>query len=144
MQKSPKNCINNLLYLLVINVIGKFKEVQYGALFGRKIENIVELREATECSRKIGMKGASIRWTGVEMTDDAFGSLEKIFLRTSPDTQTDGGTTRRASTGASGSEMWTQVKGFGFVRGLQYPRYIESSLMMRWMKIAEIANINWR
>jgi hypothetical protein len=27
------------------------------ALFGRKIENIVELREATECSRKSGMKG---------------------------------------------------------------------------------------
>lgn len=43
------------------------------ALFGRKIKNIVELREATERSRNSGMKGTVYTVDReVEMTDDEF------------------------------------------------------------------------
>ena len=50
------------------------------ALFGRKIENIVELREATERSRKLGMKGTVYRWSGRwKWQTKHSGSLEKTF-----------------------------------------------------------------
>ena len=50
------------------------------ALFGRKIENIVELREATERSRKSGIKGTVYKVIReVEMTDDAFRQFGKTF-----------------------------------------------------------------
>jgi hypothetical protein len=43
------------------------------ALFGRKIENIVELREATERSRKLGMRGTIYTVDReVEMTNEVF------------------------------------------------------------------------
>jgi hypothetical protein len=55
------------------------------ALFGRKIENIVELREATERSRKLGMKGTVYTVDReVEMTDDVFREFGKDFLKDQP------------------------------------------------------------
>lgn len=52
------------------------------ALFGRKIENIVDLREATEPSRKSVMKGTVFTVDReVEMTDDAFREFGKDFLK---------------------------------------------------------------
>ena len=55
------------------------------ALFGRKIENIVDLREATERSRKSGMKGTVYTvYREVEMTDDAFRAFGKYFLKDQP------------------------------------------------------------
>lgn len=55
------------------------------ALFGRKIENIVELREATERSRKSGIKGTVYTVDReVEMTDDAFREFGNDFLEDHP------------------------------------------------------------
>ena len=55
------------------------------ALFGRKIENIIKLREATERSRKSGMKGTVYTvYREVEMTDDAFRAFGKYFLKDQP------------------------------------------------------------
>ncbi|WP_313127281.1 hypothetical protein [Proteiniclasticum ruminis] len=55
------------------------------ALFGRKIENIVELREATERSRKLRMRGTVYTVDReVEMTDDAFREFGNDFLKDQP------------------------------------------------------------
>ena len=49
------------------------------ALFGRKIENIVELREATECSRKSGIKGTVYTVTErLKWQTKHSGSLERL------------------------------------------------------------------
>ena len=52
------------------------------ALFVRKIENIVELREATERSKKSDIKGTVYTVNReVEMTDETFREFGKDFLK---------------------------------------------------------------
>ncbi len=96
------------------------------ALFGRKIENIVELREATERSRKIGMKGAVYTVDReVEMTDDAFREFGKDFLKDQPWVlKTDGGYSEkgeyrciRVRNMDTGERLLVSSEGF------DYPRY---------------------
>ena len=97
------------------------------ALFGRKIENIVELREATECSRKIGMKGTVYTVDReVEMTDEAFREFGKDFLKDQPwILKTDGGCNEkgeyrciRVRNVDTGERLLVSSEGF------DYPRYI--------------------
>jgi len=97
------------------------------ALFGRKIENIVELREATECSRKSGMKGTVYTVDReVEMTDDAFSEFAKDFLKDQPWIfKTDGGYNEkgeyrciRVRNVDTGERLLVSSEGF------DYPRYI--------------------
>jgi len=97
------------------------------ALFGRKIENIVDLREATERSRKIGMKGTVYTVDReVEMTDDAFSEFAKDFLKDQPwILKTDGGYNDkgeyrciRVRNMDTGERLLVSSEGF------DYPRYI--------------------
>lgn len=97
------------------------------ALFGRKIEDIVELREATERSRKIGMKGAVYTVDReVEMTDEAFREFGEDFLKDQPCIlKTDGsyndkGEYRciRVRNVETGERLLVSSEGF------DYPRYI--------------------
>ena len=97
------------------------------ALFGRKIENIVELREATECSRKSGMKGTVYTVDReVEMTDDAFREFGNDFLKDQPwILKTDGGYNEkgeyrciRVRNVDTGERLLISSEGF------EYPRYI--------------------
>ncbi len=97
------------------------------ALFGRKIENIVDLREATERSRKIGMKGMVYTVDReVKMTDEAFREFGKNFLKDQPwILKTDGGYNEkgeyrciRVRNEDTGERLLVSSEGF------EYPRYI--------------------
>ncbi len=97
------------------------------ALFGRKIENIVELREATERSRKSGMKGTVYTVDReVEMTDDAFREFGEDFLKDQPwILKTDGGYNEKGEYRCirvinvdTGERLLVSSEGF------EYPRYI--------------------
>jgi hypothetical protein len=97
------------------------------ALFGRKIENIVELREATERSRKSGMKGTVYTVDReVELTDDVFKEFGKDFLKDQPwILKTDGGYNKkgeyrciRVRNVDTGERLLISSEGF------DYPRYI--------------------
>ena len=97
------------------------------ALFGRKIENIVDLREAKERSRKSGMKGTVYTVDReVEMTDEAFREFGKNFLKDQPwILKTDGGYNDmgeyrciRVRNVDTGERLLVSSEGF------DYPRYI--------------------
>ena len=97
------------------------------ALFGRKIENIVDLREATERSRKSGMKGTVYTVDReVEMTDEAFREFGKDFLKDQPwILKTDGGYNEKGEYRCirvinvdTGERLLVSSEGF------EYPRYI--------------------
>lgn len=97
------------------------------ALFRRKIENIVELREATERSRKSGKRGTVYTVDReVEMTDDAFREFGKDFLKDQPwILETDGGYNEkgeyrciRVRNVDTGEKLLVSPEGF------DYPRYI--------------------
>lgn len=97
------------------------------ALFGRKIENIEDLRECTERSRKSGVKGmVNTVDREMEMTDDAFREVGKDFMKDQPwILKSDGGDkekgeyrsirVRNVDTG----ERWLVSS-----EGFEYPRYI--------------------
>ena len=111
----------------MINVIGNFKEVHDASIFGRKIENNVDLREATEGSRKSGMKGTVYTVDReVEMTDEAFREFGKDFLKDQPwILKTDGGYNVkgeyrciRVRNVDTGERLLVSSEGF------DYPRYI--------------------
>ena len=97
------------------------------ALFGRKIENIVELREATERSRKSGMKGKVYMVDReVEMTDEVFREFGKDFLKDQPwILKTDGGYNEKGEYSCirvrnvdTGERLLVSSEGY------DYPRYI--------------------
>ncbi len=104
------------------------------ALFGRKIENIVDLREATERSRKSGMKGTVYTVDReVEMTDDEFSEFGKDFLQDQPwILKTDGGYNEkgeyrciRVRNVDTGERCWSRQ------RALTIPGILRLSLMTR-------------
>jgi hypothetical protein len=97
------------------------------ALFGRKIENVVELREVIERSRKSGMKGTVYTVDReVEMTDDAFREFGNDFLKDQPwILKTDGGYNDKGEDRCirvinvdTGERLLISSEGF------DYPRYI--------------------
>ena len=97
------------------------------ALFGRKIENIVELREVTERSRKSGMKEKVYTVDReVEMADEAFREFGEDFLKDQPwILKTDGGYNDmgeyrciRVRNVGTGERLLVSSEGF------EYPRYI--------------------
>jgi hypothetical protein len=97
------------------------------ALFGRKIENIVDLREGTERSRKSGMRGTVYTVDReVEMTEEDFREFGKDFLKNQPwILKTDGGYNEngeyrciRVRNMDTGEKLLISSEGF------DYPRYI--------------------
>jgi len=101
------------------------------ALFGRKIDNIVVLREATERSRKSGMKGTVYTVDReVEMTDEAFREFGKDFLKDQPwILKSDGGYNEkgeyrciRVRNMDTGERLLVSSEGF------DYPRYVAIEL----------------
>lgn len=97
------------------------------ALFARKIENIVDLRETTERSRKSGVRGTVYTVDReVEMTDDEFREFGKDFLKDQPWIfKTDGGYNEkgeyrciRVKNVDTGDSLLVSSEGF------DYPRYI--------------------
>jgi len=97
------------------------------ALFGRKIENIVDLREATERSRESGMKRTVYTVDReVEMAADVFQEFGKDFLKDQPwILKTDGGYNDkgeyrciRVRNVDTGERLLISSEGF------DYPRYI--------------------
>lgn len=97
------------------------------ALFGRKIENIVELRESTERSRKSGLKGTVYTVIReVEIADEAFREFGKDFLKDQPwILKTDGGYNEKGEYRCirvinvdTGERLLVSSEGF------EYPRYI--------------------
>jgi hypothetical protein len=97
------------------------------ALFGRKIENIVDLREATERSRKSDVRGTVYTVDrDVEMTDDEFREFGKDFLKDQPwILKSDGGYNEKGEYSCirvrnvdSGESLLVSSEGF------DYPRYI--------------------
>lgn len=97
------------------------------ALFGRKIENLVDLREATERSKKSGVRGTVYTADReVEMTEAVFSEFGKDFLKDQPwILKTDGGYNEkgeyrciRVKNVDTGERLLVSSEGF------DYPRYI--------------------